>query len=124
MEPDLGAEQFQAGAWQRVQRPDSRDRQQLMGGLGRTGLVLGVCARKSPPRAGAGLRGQLGCTLQERGRGGQAPAGTRPLGRALQPFSYLFLSSEHRLCAVPGTAIRGGLWVGCFGQRAVGAATV
>ena len=83
----------------------SRDRQQLQGGLGRTGLVLGVRGVQRPSRTAGGLGGQLGRPLQERRRGGQPAAGTRPSGRTLQLGGGLLVGAQHRLRAVPGAPV-------------------
>ena len=110
---------------QGVQRPGGRDRQQLEGGLGRTGLVLGVGAFQRPPRTSGGLveTARL-LAAGTRPRRPRPPRARARSGRALQLFGGFFVSAEHRLRAVPGTTVRVDLRVGHLGQRAVGAAMV
>ncbi len=83
-EHDLGAQPVQLRALKLVQRRTLGGRQELLRRLRYAGLVASLALRRAPRAASGRIRGQLGRSLEERGRCGDAPRACRALGRALE----------------------------------------
>ena len=118
-ERDMRAQQLQPRALKLVERGQLGGRQQRLGGLAASrrqlGLRGGERARSSPCR----VRGQLGRSLEERGRGRDAAPALGAVGRAFQLVGDRLVETGGRVCAMPCAAIRIGLGVGRLGQRAM-----
>ena len=123
-ERDLGAQHLEAGTLECVQRPCLRDCQQIQGGFGHSGVVLGLRGFQCAGRTTGGLGRQHGRLLHERRRRSQPPAGTRTSSRALQLSGGCLLSAQHRLRPVPGASVGVDPAVGDGRQHAMRAALV
>ena len=82
-------------------------------------LQLGLCRgqRSRPPACRIG--GQLGRSLQERGRRRDAAATLRPVGRALELAGHRLVEARRRVRAMPCSPIGVRLGIRRLGQRAV-----
>ena len=118
-EHDLGAQASEPRALKLVQRAPLRSRQELLRGLRRTGLELRLRCGERPATASGRIRGQLGCSLEERGRCGDAAARLRAPGRALQLVGQGLVETRSRVRAMPRAPIGIGLGIGRLGEREV-----
>ena len=112
------------GALELVQRARLRDRQQLLRGLRRPRLELGLRGGQRPPAATGRDRGQLCRSLEEGGRRGDAAAVARAAGRALQLVGHGLVETRRGVRAMPCAPIGIELRVGRLGQRAMDVAAV
>ena len=90
-ERHLPAEQAEPSAQQRIRGPGLRPGQQRASRIGRAGRVLGVRRREQPLRPAGRIDGQLGRTLEEGRRRGQAPARLRPARGPLELRSHVLV---------------------------------
>ena len=118
-EHDLGAQASELRALKLVQRAPLRSRQELLRGLRRAGLELRLRCGERPATASGRIRGQLCCSLEERGRCGDAAARLRAPGRALQLVRQGLVETRSRVRAMPRAPIGIGLGIGRLGQREV-----
>jgi hypothetical protein len=99
--------------------PGFRPGQQLERRVGRAGLVLGLRGGERAPGLARRVGGQLGRTLKERGRRGQAAAGLRPSRGPLEFTRDILVGVRNGMSAVPGTAIGIELRIDHLRQRGV-----
>jgi hypothetical protein len=116
---DLSAQAIQLCGPQRVRWPGLDRDQQSERRVERAGVEFGPGRREQALRPAAGSGRKHRRALQERGRRGQAPAGLRPAGRALELGGDVLVGSGCGLGPVPCPAVRIGLRVGDLRQRAV-----
>ena len=107
-----------------VERAQLRRVRQFERGVERAGLVLRL-RRGQRSRSAACRVGRQLCRSIEKGRrGSNSAARLRPVRRALQIGRDVLVGTRGRAGPMPGSAIRIGLRVGRFGQRAVRVAAV
>ena len=102
-----------------VQRSELGRREQRLGGLAASRLQLGLRGGERARPASCRVRGQLGRSLQERGRGRNAAAAAGAVGRALQLIGDRLVEPGCSVRAMPCAAIRIRLGIRRFGQRAM-----
>ena len=118
-ERDLRAQSLQQRALKLVQRSELGRREQRLGGLAASRLQLGLRGGERARAASCRVRGQLGRSLQERGRGRDAAAAPGAVGRAFQLIGDRLVEPGCSVRAMPCAAIRILLGIRRFGQRAM-----
>ena len=88
-------------------------------GLAAPRLQLGLRGGESTRSSSCRVRGQLGRSLEERGRGRDAAPALGAVGRALEFVGDRLVETGRRVRAMPCAAIRIGLGIRRLGQRAV-----
>ena len=82
----------------------------------RAGLVLRLRCGERPTTASGRIRGQLGRSLEERGRCGDAASGLRARSRALELVGQGLVETRSRVRAMPRAPIGISLGIGRLGQ--------
>ncbi len=118
-ERDLRAQSLQQPALKLVQRSELGGREQRLGGLAASRLELGLRGGERARPASCRVRGQLGRSLQERGRGRDAAAAAGAVGRAFQLIGDRLVEPGCSVRAMPCAAIRILRGIRRFGQGAM-----
>ena len=93
-ERDLRAQPLQPRALKLVERGELRGREQLLRGLAAPRLQLGLRGGERARSSSCRVRGQLGRSLQERGRGRNAAPALGAVGRALELGRYRLVETR------------------------------
>jgi hypothetical protein len=116
-ERDLSPKALEARVLERVERRELGRREQRVRDLGcaRVELGLGCGDRSRSPSSGVGS--QLGRSFQERGRGRNASATLRPVGRAFQLTSHRLVETARRVGTMPCSTVGIRVRICFLGQR-------
>ena len=93
--------------------------EQLVRGVGRSRLQLGLCRGQRPRTSTSRIRRELGGPLQERRRGRNPAARLRAVRRALELLGHGLVNARGRVRPMPGEPVGIGLGIGRLGERAV-----
>ena len=106
-----------SGGSQRVGRTGFHGGEQTERGIECAGVALHPRGRELALRAPPGLRGQARCTLEQRGRGREAAAGSCSAGRPLEILRDRLVEGGRGVRPVPGAPIGVERRVGRVGER-------
>ena len=118
LQRDLSAQVLHLGSLQRVERASLDRDQQTECRVERAGVALRPGSREQALRTASGFGRQHRRALEERGRRGQAPAGLRSAGRALELLGDVLVGPRRGLGPMPGATVGIDLRIGGLRQRA------